>query len=158
MGNEAADRGGGGACGAGFGQTGTDRVRWYARPRLTLFATEWSAARRKPLRAAALHICATISADVKARRLPTSHRRKFPSGNFRSARDFEGAKRVSRGQAYRQPKTSPFARRPPPHAPPPPQRPAGPSPFARNRGMSPFTCVVWRSRRAPVRARESRAP
>jgi len=29
----------------------------------------------------------TNSADVKARRLPTSGRRKFPSGNFRSARD-----------------------------------------------------------------------
>src|SRR6187402_277959 len=33
--------------------------------------------------------------DVKARRLPTSGRRKFPSGNFRSARDFEGAERVN---------------------------------------------------------------
>ena len=37
------------ACGAVFGQTGTDRVGWYACPRLTLFATEWSAARRKRL-------------------------------------------------------------------------------------------------------------
>ena len=43
----------------------------------------------------------TNFADVKARRLPTSGRRKFPSGNFRSARDLEGAKRVSRGQAQR---------------------------------------------------------
>ena len=118
------------------GKRGQHRVGWYACPRLTLFATEWSAARRKPLRAAAMHISATISADVKARRLPTSGRRKFPSGNFRRARDFEGAKRVSRGQAFRQPKKSPLARRPP-RTPPPPQ-PGGPSPFARNRGMSPF--------------------
>ena len=62
---------------------------------LTRSATEWSAARRKPLRAAALHLSAAISADVKARRLPTSDRRKFPSGNFRSARDLEGAERVN---------------------------------------------------------------
>ncbi len=62
---------------------------------LTRSATEWSAARRKPLRAAALHLSAAISADVKARRLPTSGRRKFPSGNFRSARDLEGAERVN---------------------------------------------------------------
>ncbi len=51
--------------------------------------------------------------------LPTSGRRKFPSGNFRSARDLEGAKRVSRGQAYRQPQPSPFARRPHRTSPPP---------------------------------------
>ena len=62
---------------------------------LTRSATEWSAARRKPLRAAAMHFSAAISADVKARRLPTSARRKFPSGNFRSARDLEGAERVN---------------------------------------------------------------
>ena len=46
---------------------------------LTRSATEWSAARRKPLRAAAMHLSAAISADVQARRLPTSGRRKFPS-------------------------------------------------------------------------------
>src|SRR5687768_7167092 len=43
---------------------------------LTRSATEWSAARRKPLRAAALHLSETISADVKARRLPTSGRQE----------------------------------------------------------------------------------
>src|SRR4029078_2626895 len=43
---------------------------------LTRSATEWSAARRKPVRAAVLPFSATISADVKARRLPTSERRK----------------------------------------------------------------------------------
>ncbi len=57
----------------------------------------------------------------KGRRLPTSDRRKFPSGNFRSARDFEGAERVNPRKAYRTP------------------APSGPSPFARKRGMSPFT-------------------
>src|SRR6186997_1670695 len=108
------------ACGAFFGPMGTDHCEWYACPRLTLFATEWSAARRKPVRAAAMHFGAANSADEQARRLPPSGRRKFPSGNFRSARDFEGAKRVSRGQAQRQPETSPLARRPP-HTPPPPQ-------------------------------------
>ena len=85
-----------------FGHTGTDRVGWYACPWRTLFATEWSAARQNPMRAAALHFGAAISADVKARRILPSDRRKFPSGNFRSARDLEGAKRVSRGQAYRE--------------------------------------------------------
>ena len=81
------------ACRAVCGQTGTDRLGWYACPWLTLFATEWSAARKNPMRAAALHFSAAISADVKARRILTSGRRKFPSGNFRSARDLEGAER-----------------------------------------------------------------
>jgi hypothetical protein len=53
---------------------------------LTRSATEWSAARRKPLRAAAMHLSATISADVQARRLPTSERRKFPSAEIFEAR------------------------------------------------------------------------
>ena len=61
----------------------------------TRSATEWSAARRKPIRAAAMHSSAAISADEQARRLPTSGRRKLPSGNFRSARDPEGAERVN---------------------------------------------------------------
>src|SRR5687767_15678542 len=101
------------ACGAVSGQTGTARVGWYACPRLTLFATEWSAARKNPMCAAALHLSAAISADVKARRFLTSGRRKFPSGHFRSARVLEGAKSVSRGQAYRENLgMSPFARRP----------------------------------------------
>ncbi len=105
-----------------FGQTGTDRVGWYACPWRTLFATEWSAARKNPMRAAALHLSAAISADVKARRILTSGRRKFPSGNFRSARDLEVAKRVRRGQAQRaNPHPSPFARRPY-RTPPPPHQ------------------------------------
>ena len=46
-GNRAADRGGGGVRG-GLRANGDEPRRWYACPRLTLFATEWSAARRKP--------------------------------------------------------------------------------------------------------------
>jgi len=38
------------------GKRGQHRVGWYACPRLTLFATEWSAARRKPIRAAVVPI------------------------------------------------------------------------------------------------------
>ena len=34
--------------GRSSGKRGRDRFGWYACPRLTLFATEWSAARRKP--------------------------------------------------------------------------------------------------------------
>ena len=102
----------------------------------TRFATEWSAARRKPIRAAAMHSSAANSADEQARRLPTSGRRKLPSGNFRSARDPEGAERVN----PRKPR------------PPPPSL----SPFARNRGMSPLPRVCrsqqsrkWRAPTAP---------
>ena len=93
------------------GKRGPVRCGWRAFRGLTLFATEWSAARRKPIRAAALHFSAAISADVKARRLPTSDRRKFPSGNFRSARDLEGAERVSPRKARLRPNPSPFARK-----------------------------------------------
>ncbi len=155
-GNEAADRGGGGVRYGLPGKRGTDRVGWYACPRRTLFATEWSAARKNPMRAAALHFSAAISADVKARRILTSGRRKFPSGNFRSARDLEVAKRVRRGQAYSPTLTRPRL---------PGDRtarlrhrnPSGPSPFARNRGMSPFLTFVW-SGRAARRVSDRRCP
>jgi hypothetical protein len=76
---------------------------------LTRAATEWSAARRKPLRAAAMHLRAAISADVKARRLPTSGRRKFPSGNFRSARDLRKQRGSTLGRRVYTPAPSPFA-------------------------------------------------
>ena len=49
---------------------------------LTRSATEWSAARRKPLRAAAMPLSASISADVKARRLPTSDTPKISVRKF----------------------------------------------------------------------------
>src|SRR5688500_3347992 len=132
------------ACGAVSGQTGTDRVGWYACPRLTLFATEWSAARKNPMRAAALHLSAAISADVKARRILTSGRRKFPSGNFRRARDLEGAKRVSRGQAYRENLgLSPFTRRP--HRTPPPPQPLSPVPvcYSKMRNVPISLMSLW---------------
>ena len=126
------------ACGAVFGQTGTHHVGWYACPRLTLFATEWSAARRKPLRAAAMHLSAAISADVKARRLPTSGRRKFPSAEIfearatlREQRESAVGRRIRQPRRPRLPEDRPARLR---H-----RNPGSPSPFARNRGMSPFT-------------------
>ena len=66
------------ACGAVFGPTGTDHCEWYACPRLTLFATEWSAARRKRPTAAVLPFSAAIFADVKAVRF-----RRAAAENFR---------------------------------------------------------------------------
>src|SRR6187397_3256330 len=66
------------ACGAVFGPTGTDHCGWYACPRLTLFATEWSAARRKRPTAAVLPFGAAIFADVKAVRF-----RRAAAENFR---------------------------------------------------------------------------
>jgi len=107
--------------GRSSGRRGRDHCGWYACPRLTLFATEWSAARRKPIRAAAMHLSATISADVKARRLRTSGRRKFPSAEIFEARATLREQResaVGRRSANLPP--SPFARRPP-RTPPPPQ-------------------------------------
>ena len=86
---------------------------------LTRSATEWSAASRKPLRAAALHLSAAISADVKARRLPTSDRRKFPSAEIFEAR-----------ATLREQSGSTLGRR---------DLRLSPSPFARNRGLSPFS-------------------
>jgi hypothetical protein len=70
---------------------------------LTRSATEWSAARRKPLRAAALHISATISADVRPVGFRRATAENFPSGNFRSARDLEGAERVNPRKARLRP-------------------------------------------------------
>src|SRR6187401_3038339 len=108
------------ACGAVFGPTGTGPRRVVRLPTADSLCDRMERGEEEPVRAAAMHFGAANSADEQARRLPTSDRRKFPSGNFRSARDFEGAKRVSRGQAFRQPEMSPLARRPP-RTPPPPQ-------------------------------------
>src|SRR5688572_9364723 len=66
------------ACGAAFRANGDGLRRWCACPWRTLFATEWSAARRKPVRAAAMHIGAAISADVR----PVGFRRAAAE-NFR---------------------------------------------------------------------------
>src|SRR6187551_1869051 len=88
---------------------------------LTRSATEWSAARRKPVRAAAMHLSAAIFADVKARRLPTSDRRKFPSPEIFEARATLREQRESAvGRRSANLKTSPLPRRPP-RTPPPPQ-------------------------------------
>src|SRR5688572_12955641 len=64
------------ACGAGFRANGDGPRRWCACPRRTLFATEWSAARRKRSTAAVLHLGAAISADVKAVRFRRAAARK----------------------------------------------------------------------------------
>ena len=60
------------------GKRGQTRVGWYACPRRTLFATEWSAARRKRPTAAVLHFGAAISANLKAVRF-----RRAAAENFR---------------------------------------------------------------------------
>src|SRR5688572_12751666 len=98
------------------GQTGTDHDKWCACPWRTLFATEWSAARRKPVRAAAMHIGAAISADVR----PVGFRRAAAE-NFRpeilEARATLRSQRESAvGRRRAQPHPSPFARKTAPHA------------------------------------------
>ena len=94
---------------------GDARREWYACPRLLfgrfLRGDEAALARRRD----AFH---AASSQTTARRLPTSDRQKFPSGNFRSAR------------ALSAPEDRPARLR---H-----RYPGGLSPFARNRGMSPF--------------------
>ncbi len=70
---------------------------------LTRSATEWSAARRKPLRAAALHLSAAISADVRPVGFRRANAENFRPGNFRSARDLEGAERVNPRKARAEP-------------------------------------------------------
>ncbi len=136
-GNGAADRGGGGVrCGLRANGDGAPRVVRLSMAdslcdRMERGEEEAPDRRRVAFRRS--HFCKPEGGP-----LPTSGRRKFPSGNFRSARDLEGAKRVSRGQAYRANLTRPRL---------PADRtarlrhrnPSGPSPFARNRGMSPFT-------------------
>src|SRR4051812_28198031 len=109
------------ACGAVCGQTGTNHLGWYACPRLTLFATEWSAARRKRPAAAGLPLGAAISADVKAVRF-----RRAAAENFRP--EIFGARATLREQREsavgRRPanlKSSPLARRP--HRTPAPPQP-----------------------------------
>jgi hypothetical protein len=125
------------ACGGVFGHTGTDRVGGYACPRLTLFATEWSAARKNPLRAAALHLSATISADVKARRILTSGRRKLPPAIFEARATLREQRESAVGRRIGKPQAVPVCPKTAPHASATPT-PRGPSPFASKRRMSPF--------------------
>src|SRR5688572_9559906 len=100
-GNEAADRGGGGVrCGL---RANGDKPRRVVRlPTADSLCDRMERGEEKTNARRRVAFLRTNFADVKARRFLTSGRRKFPSGNFRSARDLEGAKRVSRGQAYRE--------------------------------------------------------
>ena len=77
------------------GYAGTVRCRWARLPRVDPLCDrmergeeEATTGRRNASQRS--HFC-----RCQARRLPTSARRKFPSGNFRSARDLEGAERVN---------------------------------------------------------------
>ena len=109
------------ACGAVCGQTGTDARRVVRLPmadslcdRMERGEEEADTGRRVASQSS------QFLQTLRRVRLPTSGRRKFPSGNFRRARDLEGAKRVSRGQAQRaKPQESPLARRPHRTDPPP---------------------------------------
>jgi hypothetical protein len=101
---------------------------------LTRSATEWSAARRKPVRAAALHLSAAISADVR----PVGFRRAAAENLRPEIFDARATLREQResavGRRIGKTQPSPFARRP--HRTPPPPQPLRPVPVARNRGMS----------------------
>src|SRR6186997_3448841 len=104
------------ACGVVFGPTGTGPRRVVRLPTADSLCDrmergEEEAPDRRRVAFRRSHFCRCEGGP-----LPTSGRRKFPSGNFRSARDFEGAKRVSRGQAYRQPEPVPVGPKTAPHA------------------------------------------
>ncbi len=115
------------ACGTVSGQTGTNRVGWYACPRRTLFATEWSAARRKRPTAAALHLRAAISADLKAVRFRRAAAENFRPEIFearatlRAQRESAVGRRIAKPQGPRLPgdRTARLRHR----------NPSGPSPF-----------------------------
>ncbi len=114
------------ACGAVFGQTGTDRLGWYACPWLTLFATEWSAARRKRPTAAALHLRAAISANLKAVRFRRAAAENFRPEIFEARATLREQRESAVGRRIGKPRMSPFARRP--HRTPPPPQPLKPVP------------------------------
>ena len=115
IGNGAADRGGGGVrCGL---RANGDRPRRVVRlPTADSLCDrmergEEEAPDRRRVASRRNHFCKPEGGP-----LPTSGRRKFPSGNFRSARDLEVAKRVRRGQAYRQTSRVPVCPETAPHA------------------------------------------
>jgi hypothetical protein len=62
---------------------------------LTRSATEWSAARRKPLRAAAMHLSAAISADVRPVGFRRANAENFRPRKFSKRARLEGAERVN---------------------------------------------------------------
>ncbi len=90
-----------------FGQTGTARVGWYACPWLTLFATEWSAARRKRPTAAALHLRAAISADVKAVRFRRATAENFRPEIFEARATLREQRESAVGRRIAEPQPSP---------------------------------------------------
>src|SRR6186997_3448840 len=102
------------------GQRGRDRVGWYACPRLTLFATEWSAARRKRPTAAVLPFGAAIFADVKAVRFRRAAAENFRPEIFEARATLREQRESAVGRRIANLNPSPLARRPP-RTPPPPQ-------------------------------------
>ncbi len=89
---------------------GTVRCGWARLPRVDPLCDrmergEEEATTGRRIASQRSHFC-----RCQARRLPTSDRRKFPSGNFRSARDLEEAERVNPRKARLRPSPSPFAR------------------------------------------------
>jgi hypothetical protein len=75
---------------------------------LTRSATEWSAARRKPLRAAAMHLSAAISADVRPVGFRRANAENFRPRKFSKRARLEGAERVNPRKARLLPTPSPF--------------------------------------------------
>ena len=109
------------ACRTVSGQTGTNRVGWYACPRRTLFATEWSAARRKRPTAAALHLGAAISANLKAVRFRRAAAENFRPEIFEARATLRSQRESAVGRRIAKPQESPFVRRP--YRTPPPPHP-----------------------------------
>ncbi len=134
------------ACGAVFGQTGMDRVGWYACPWLTLFATEWSAARRKRPTAAVVHLRATISADLKAVRFRRAAAENFRPEIFEARATLREQRESAVGRRIGKPHTSPFARRP--HRTPPPPQPLRSVPVCQESGTVPIYSSAESSARA----------
>jgi hypothetical protein len=95
------------ACGVVFGPTGTDHCEWYACPRLTLFATEWSAARRKRPTAAVLPFSAAIFADVKAVRFRRAAAENCRPAIFEARATLREQSGSTLGRRVRQPQSVP---------------------------------------------------
>ncbi len=104
------------ACGTVSGQTGTARVGWYAGPRRTLFATEWSAARRKRPTAAVLHLSAPYSADMKAVRFRRAAAENFRPEIFEARATLREQRESAVGRRIAQTSTVPVCPETVPHA------------------------------------------
>src|SRR6188472_4241049 len=109
------------ACGAGFGQTGTAPRRVVRLPTADSLCDRMERGEEEANTGRCSAYPIAIFEDVKARRLPTSDRRKFPSAEIFEARATLREQRESAvGRRSAEPHLSPFARRPAPPAPPPP--------------------------------------